>query len=824
MFKYNFNENANDVINNAFAEARDLGHRFVGTEHLILGLSMIKSSKVHAVFDYYNITTDDLRFELMKMIGKGELGNVIEDYTPRAKACLERSYKYSTETSSDEILPEHIFMSIMQDKYAIGYKVLTKLSLDVQKILLNMIDEPSDDEKPHIIKGGDIRGRGVRLAEFQEAYEEAEEPGILRRMGINLNEIAKDSPFQEIIERDEEINRLIQILTRRTKNNPCIVGEPGVGKTALVQGLVNRIVSGRVPDSLKEKEVISINIGQLVSGTMFRGQFEERFTELIRELRENKKYIAFFDELHTLIGVGATGEKSLDAIGMLKPILTTGEIQLIGTTTYSDYQKYIEKDEALMRRLIPLTLEAPTYEQTLTILNFVKHQYEKHHDVVISDEAIETAIRLSVRYIPDRQLPDKAIDIIDEACSKKRIENLKTIKILDELKYRLQLLKEHKEEAILDMDFTNASRLQNEEKRILSHIEGNENARQLMRAKKLTISEQEIEQAISDWTNIPVTKLQTHEKDRLRNLKSLLEERILGQTDAVEIISSALKRSRLGIKDEKKPVGSYLFVGPTGVGKTELSKAIADVFYGDETALVKIDMSEYMEKHAVSKLIGSPPGYEGNREGGLLTNEVKKNPYCVVVFDEVEKAHPDILNILLSIMDEGSVKDGRGKSVDFKNTLLILTSNLGVEELSKKAVGFGSRDSKSVDSEKLRDAAKKYFKPEFVNRLDEIIVFRELELGHLSQIVQNEMDRFVKTMGDRGIEVTYSEEVPAHIAAYNFDSEYGARPLKRGIDRMIKDQVADILLSVDEVVVKIDIELASEELEFKWEIARRDNG
>ncbi len=813
MFKYNFDENANDVINYAFAEARDLGHRFVGTEHLILGLSIIKNSKVHTVFDYYKITTEELRFELVKMIGKGDYGTGIEDYTPRAKACIERSYQYSLETNSDEILPEHILMSIMQDKYAIGYKVLTKLSLDVQKMLLNILEVPAESNETKVIKGNVASRHEVKLVDFEEAYD-IETPNVINRVGINLTEVAKDTPYQEIIGREDEINRLIQILSRKSKNNPCIVGEPGVGKTALVHGLANRIVSGKVPDGLKDKEIIMINISQLVSGTMFRGQFEERFNELISALKDNGKYIAFFDELHNLVGVGATGEKSLDAISMLKPLLTTGEIQMIGATTYSDFQKYIEVDEAMMRRFIPLKIEEPTVEEAFTILQFTKHQYEKHHDVIISDEAINAAINLSKRYIIDRRLPDKAIDVIDEACSRKRIENLKTIEILDELKYRLQILKDHKEEAILEMDFENASKLQNEEKRILSHIEKNENAKHLMQSRKLTISVEDIEQAVSDWTNIPVTKLQTHEKEKLRMLEVLLAERVLGQEQAIMTVSNALKRSRLGIKDEKKPVGTFLFVGPTGVGKTELSKAIADVFYGDVNNLIKLDMSEYMEKHSVSKLIGSPPGYEGNKDGGLLTNAVKKMPYSVVVFDEVEKANLEVLNILLSIMDEGQIKDGRGKQVDFKNTLLILTSNLGVDELSVKTVGFGQNTSKSIAAERIREAAKKYFKPEFINRIDEIIVFNGLQIPEIEKIVEKELNQFKALMKAQNVEILYDSAVLNYIAESNFDETYGARPIKRAVDRMVKDEIADIILSCDSKIEKIEINLKDSKLAF----------
>jgi ATP-dependent Clp protease ATP-binding subunit ClpC len=796
MLDYNFDEKANDVINFAFAEARDLGHKFIGTEHFALGLSLIKGSKVTELLESYGVTHQNVKMEIVKIIGKGDPSEGIEDYTRRARECLERSHQYAVKTNNSEIIPEHIFLAIMHDRMSMGYKILSRLNLDIASVLKGvLIEQQSAILETNIIKGDATGKRNIKMMELSTDYEEEK----VSTFGLDLTERAKDVPFDIVIGREEIIERILLVLSRKTKNNACLVGEPGVGKTAIVQGLANRIADGHVPDVLRDKKIIEVNIGSLVSGTSYRGQFEERMNDWIQSMISGGDTIAFIDEIHNLIGVGATGDKSLDAIGMLKPYLANGQIQIIGATTYDDFQKYMEPDQALIRRMTVIDVKEPTDEETYEILNHVKSNYEIHHGVVIGDDAVRSAIQLSKRYLTDRRLPDKAIDLIDEASSRKRYENIKTLEIIDELKYRLQQLKTEKENSIIEMDFENASKIQSEEKRILSHIEKNRNTKALMSSQKLLIGKADIEKVVSDWVQIPITKLSSNDKERLVALESKLSESIFGQENAINVVSRALKRSRIGIKDPKKPTGVFLFVGPTGVGKTELARKIADVFYGDDRSLIKIDMSEYMEKHAVSKLIGSPPGYEGHREGGYLTGAVKKNPYSVVVFDEVEKAHEEVIDILLQVMDEGTLKDGRGVSVNFKDALIILTSNLGTKDLVNKQVGFLKSTDAVNNEEKIREACKSFFKPEFINRMDEIIVFDPLSVASASLIVRKHIDAFKNQMSEKNLEITVSDDVIEWIAKSYYSPEYGARPLGRAVDKEIKDVVAEYVLeSIEE--------------------------
>lgn len=801
MLDYNFDEKANDVINFAFSEARDLGHSYVGTEHILLGLSLIKGTKVAETFLYYRITAKDIKTELIKLIGRISDFDGIVDYTLRAKECLARSYQYAVKSNNSEILPEHLFMGILADKQSIGYKVLSKLSLDMSKLVHEY--DVHKKEASNLLKADYLRGHEVKTLDFDENYEEATQ-NILNQIGFDLTEAVKDSPDAVTIGRELEIERLIQILTRKTKNNPCLVGEPGVGKTEIIRGLARRIVLNQVPDSLKNKKIYEINMGSLVSGTMYRGQFEERMKELIKALTENEHTIVFFDEIHNLVGIGATGEKSMDAFGMLKPYLTNGSIQLIGATTYHDYHKYIEPDQAITRRLIILKVEEPSKEETLKILMKIKSNYEKHHNVIITEKAVQTAIELSNRYILDRKLPDKAIDIMDESCSRKRSESLKTIEIVEEIKYRLGKLKEEKEALILEMKFSEASKIQQEEKRILDHIEKNEKAKAIMSSQMLVVDESDIESIVSEWTKIPVTKLSTHDKERLSQIEKRLNERVFGQEAAIEYVSKALKRFRTGIKDADKPVGNFLFVGPTGVGKTELARAIADIYFGSEKSMIKIDMTEYTEKHAISKLIGSPPGYEGAREGGFLTNAIAQNPFSVVVFDEIEKAHSEVVNILLQIMDEGILTDGRGRTYDFKNALIIMTSNLGIGEKAPKQVGFVKLSEETERDIELREACIKHFKPEFINRIDEIIVFKGLEHSALVEIVRIKLEELKQLMRQKEIELTFTEAVFEHVATRSYNEQYGARPIKRTLDKLVKDPIADLILSKEIHKITID--------------------
>lgn len=811
MLEYNFNEIANDVINFAFTEARDLGHRFIGTEHILLGLSLIKGTKVSETFNYYRVTAKDIRLELIKLIGETPVFDGIVDYTLRAKECLERSHAYALKSNNGEILPEHIFMSIIADKQSIGYKVLSKLSLDLTKIA-NDFNEHIE-ETSNLIKANKTKALDVKVLDFDEDYESLEK-GILQLIGTDLTELVKDQPDEITIGRTNEIDRLIQILTRKSKNNPCLIGEPGVGKTQIVKGLARRIASGQVPHDLKEVKIYEINVGALVSGTMYRGQFEERMNELIKALIANDKIIAFFDEIHALVGVGATGEKAMDAFTMLKPFLSTGKIRIIGATTYSDYQKYIEPDHAISRRLMLVSVDEPTIEDTLEILKRIKGYYEAHHHVAITDQAVKSAVELSERYIRDRKLPDKAIDILDEACSRKRSDNLKTMEIVEEIKYRLAQLKADKETFILELKFEEASKIQKEEKRILEHIERNQQAKNIMNTSVLVVEEKDVELVVSDWARVPVHKLSSHDKERLKNLESLLSERVIGQSDAIAYVARALKRFRVGIKESGKPLGSFLFVGPTGVGKTELAKSIADLYFGSDKNLIKLDMTEYMERHSIAKLIGSPPGYEGTKEGGILTNAISQMPFSVIVFDEIEKAHPDISNILLQIMDEGTLTDGRGRAHDFRNALIILTSNLGTDEVIAKQVGFVKNEEIVEREAHLREACKKHFKPEFINRIDEIVVFNNLDLTATTVIVSHQLEEVYELLLKRDIELCFADNVAETIAKQSYSEKYGARPIKRAIDKLIKDPLAELMID-DELLKRVDIFVEGDSIALK---------
>jgi len=816
MFKYNFDEHANDVVNEAFAKARDFGHQYVGTEHLILGLSKLDHESIRKTFEYYEIKPLDIEEEIIKRVGKGDPLNGISDYTPKAKACLERSLNYANQMGSQEILVEHLFLSILQDKYCDGYKILVALSLDINKIIGSLqTDSEEKLEMPSIIKFNQVGNYKIDTLFLDETYDNAVNTSILEKFGINLTEKAKDDVNFTISGRDKEINQLIQILTRMTKNNPIVVGDPGVGKTATVYGLARRIAQRQVPFNLIDKQIISLNVGALISGTMYRGQFEERMNEIIEVLLSNPEYILFIDEIQTMVGAGSTNEKSLDAMAMLKPYLSQGEIQIIGTTSFQDFDQYIAKDAALSRRFIQVTIDEPDDEQTFEMMKQIKSSIERHHDVIITDIAIESAIKLSQRYLPNRKLPDKAIDVIDEACAYKRILNFKTVEIIDELKYHLGQIKTQKEQAIMDNNFEIAGRLQAEERRILNHIEKNESARKIMQNQKYVIEKADIEHIISEWTHIPIQKVTSDEKETLSNLESELSLRLIGQTQAVMTVAKALKRSRLGIKSAGKPVGTFLFIGPTGVGKTELAKTIADVFYGDESELIRFDMSEFMERHSVSKMIGSPPGYEGNNEGGLLTNEVSHHPYAVVVFDEIEKAHPEVVNILLQMMDEGHLTDGRGKKVNFKNTLIIMTSNLGADTLRQSRMGFFENQETVFMEEKLRKAAKAYFKPEFINRMDEMVVFQPLVLEDLEKIAQNQLEELKILLAEQDIEILIGTEVAKFIAVMSKDDAYGARPIQRFIDRHIKDLIADAILGANSPENRFRVLVKEEKIEIE---------
>ena len=793
MYPYDYDEKSNDVIQYAFAEARDMGHRFVGTEHLILGLSQIEGTKVTEIFKQNKIAPEDIRLEIIKRLGREASFKGIEDYTRRAKTCLEKSHAYAMQTNASEIIPEHIFVSIMHDSEALGYQILMTLRMDIRALMQELLEDAKQaaSKTKKIIKRSDSKKMEVHALELEANYEEKPQ-GILNKITVNLTELAKEKPFETLVGRENEVDRMLQILSRKNKNNVCLVGEPGVGKTALVHGLANKIAQGMVPEVFKNKAVIEVNVGALVAGTMFRGQFEERMNELIEALLAHPNWIVFFDEFHHLMGIGATGDKSLDAIGMLKPHLSNGTIQLIGATTYKEYEKYIQQDQALSRRLTTVAVEEPSEEVTLSILNAIKASYEQHHKFFITDQAMDSAVKLSKRYLPERKFPDKAIDLIDEACSRKRLEHLGAMEVVDELRYRLNQLKSSKEEAIIEMDFTKASKIMLEEKQLLNSIERNEMAKSMLMGKVLYIEANDVQSVISDWTQIPVTDLTFEDKQKLIGISKTLEQSVFGQSEAIDVVSRALKRARVGMGDPQKPMGVFLFVGPTGVGKTELCRNIAKAYFGHERHMIKLDMSEYMERHSVSKLIGSPPGYEGNREGGLLTNAIEKMPFSVVVFDEIEKAHEDVVNVLLQLMDEGHLKDGRGKQVHFKDALIIMTSNLGAGDAGLKTVGFGSDRNAALN---IKETCKKYFKPEFINRVSEIVVFSPLSQMALREVAKLEIKKLSDFLSTKAIKLEVTDACLTYLVERYLSEAYGARPLLRGIENEMRDVIADLLLS-----------------------------
>ncbi len=800
MYPYNFDETANDVIHFAFREARDLGHRFVGTEHLVLALAQIERQTISELFKQYGVTAEDIRIEVINRLGRQAQFERIEDYTYHAKTCLERSHQYAIKTNAAEILPEHLFVSIMHDPETIGYKILMALRMDVKTLLQSLYATAETGEKgAKIIKHSRSAEVSVKTLALDSDYGQSALEA-LSELGTDLTAIAKDAPFEAVVGREREIERMLQILSRKEKNNVCLLGEAGVGKTAIVRGLANKIAMGDVPDAYKHKRLFELNVGALVAGTMYRGQFEERMKALIDALLSEEGTIVFIDEFHQLMGVGATGDKSLDAIGLLKPYLTLGKIQIIGATTYREYEKYVKSDPALVRRMLPVHVEEPTEAESFEILKHVKESYERFHQVVITKEAVQAALKLSVRYLPERHLPDKAIDLLDEASSRKRLENIDVLKLVEELKYRLSTLKHEKEEAIIAADFERASKIKAEEKRLLETAEKHRGASEALSGQPLIVTDEDIKTVLAEWIKVPVQEMTLKDRYALSNMESALEGKVYGQEAAVRAVTKALKRARVGLKKADGPVGVFLFVGPTGVGKTELCKSVAEVYFGQASQLIRLDMSEYMERHSVSKLIGSPPGYEGSREGGYLTNAISKNPHAVVVFDEVEKAHEEVLNVLLQIMDEGHVKDGKGERHHFKDALIVMTSNLGSHTEGLAKVGFGAEDRGYEKDLAVREACRGFFKPEFLNRIDDIVVFKALESDALERVYEREIDELRAFLEERGTALEVDSSVKQHLLATYQSNRYGARPLIRGIETDLKDLIVDQLIVTTKAV------------------------
>lgn len=788
MFKFTgFTEKANKSLNAAVKAAEDLGHTYIGSEHILLGLLSDTSTVAGAVLAAHNITYADIEDELKRSIGVGVPTELQpDDFTPRSKNILETSVAFARQMGQQLVGTEHVLLAIAREGSCSATLLLSRAGVSMQDIV---------NDVSKALMGGTANAG----TDNKDGGKENE--SMLSQFGRDLTKLAKDGKIDPVIGRQKEIERVIQILSRRTKNNPCLIGEPGVGKTAIAEGLALKIVSGEVPELLKDKKIYSLDLTGMVAGTKYRGDFEERIKKVIDEVKNAKDVILFIDEVHTLIGAGSA-EGAADAANILKPSLARGELQIIGATTIEEYRKHIEKDAALERRFQPVMVDEPSQEEAIEILKGIKDKYEAHHKVKITDEAIESAVKLSTRYIGDRYLPDKAIDLIDEAASRVRLRSYTAPSDLKELEDKKKSVEAEKLSAVNAQEFERAAALRDEERKLDKEIKDKEENWHDMAGKSHDeVTPADIADIVSSWTGVPVTQLSTEESDRLLHMEDELHRRIVGQDEAVEAVSRAIRRGRVGLKDPKKPIGSFIFLGPTGVGKTELCKALAAAMFGDENAMIRLDMSEYMEKHTVSRLIGSPPGYVGYDEGGQLTEKVRRKPYSVVLFDEIEKAHPDVFNMLLQILDDGVLTDGQGRRVDFKNCIIIMTSNVGAKLISQKqkAFGFAAGAKELEQNEKeIKDAVmgelRNTFRPEFLNRVDDIIVFQRLTKENIKEIASRLLAVLQKRVEDMGIEVTFSDEAVSKIADAGFDDVYGARPLKRAIQSRIEDALSEEML------------------------------
>lgn len=788
MFKFTgFTEKANKSLNAAVKAAEDLGHTYIGSEHILLGLLSDTSTVAGAVLAAHNITYADIEEELKRSIGVGVPTELQpDDFTPRSKNILETSVAFARQMGQQLVGTEHVLLAIAREGSCSATLLLSRAGISMQDIV---------NDVSKALMGGTANAG----TDNKDGGKENE--SMLSQFGRDLTKLAKDGKIDPVIGRQKEIERVIQILSRRTKNNPCLIGEPGVGKTAIAEGLALKIVSGEVPELLKDKKIYSLDLTGMVAGTKYRGDFEERIKKVIDEVKNAKDVILFIDEVHTLIGAGSA-EGAADAANILKPSLARGELQIIGATTIEEYRKHIEKDAALERRFQPVMVDEPSQEEAIEILKGIKDKYEAHHKVKITDEAIESAVKLSTRYIGDRYLPDKAIDLIDEAASRVRLRSYTAPSDLKELEDKKKSVEAEKLSAVNAQEFERAATLRDEERKLDKEIKDKkENWHDMAGKSHDEVTPADIADIVSSWTGVPVTQLSTEESDRLLHMEDELHRRIVGQDEAVEAVSRAIRRGRVGLKDPKKPIGSFIFLGPTGVGKTELCKALAAAMFGDENAMIRLDMSEYMEKHTVSRLIGSPPGYVGYDEGGQLTEKVRRKPYSVVLFDEIEKAHPDVFNMLLQILDDGVLTDGQGRRVDFKNCIIIMTSNVGAKLISQKqkAFGFAAGAKELEQNEKeIKDAVmgelRNTFRPEFLNRVDDIIVFQRLTKENIKEIASRLLAVLQKRVEDMGIEVTFSDEAVSKIADAGFDDVYGARPLKRAIQSRIEDALSEEML------------------------------
>ncbi|MGI6050030.1 MAG: ATP-dependent Clp protease ATP-binding subunit [Acetivibrionales bacterium] len=761
-------------------------HPYIGTEHILWGLAKEGTGIAARVLASNGVTEESIKQKITDLIGLGKEEPVNLSYTPRTKRIMELAYGEARRMGQNFIGTEHLLMAIMREGESVAVRILIDLGQDNRRLYESIISMLSEDTP-------------AAAAQGKPQAVDAETP-TLDQYGRDLTAMVTEGKVDPVIGRDKEIERVIQILSRRTKNNPCLIGEPGVGKTAISEGLAQKIISGNVPEILKDKRVVTLDLSSMVAGAKYRGEFEDRLKKSIEEIRHAGNVILFIDELHTIVGAGAA-EGAIDAANILKPLLARGEIQIIGATTLDEYRKHIEKDAALERRFQPITVAEPTEEETLQILKGIRDKYEAHHKVKITDKALEAAVKMSSRYINDRYLPDKAIDLIDEASSRVRLRSFTAPPDLKDLERRIDEIRKMKEDSIVSQEFEKAASLRDEENKLKEELASKKDVWQIENSKNTQmVTDEDIAEIIGSWTGIPVNRLAQEETERLKNMESILHNRVIGQKDAVSAVAKAIRRGRVGLKDPKRPVGSFIFSGPTGVGKTELSKALAEALFGDESLMIRIDMSEYMEKHSVSRLVGSPPGYVGYDEGGQLTEKVRRKPYSVILFDEIEKAHPDVFNMLLQILDDGRLTDSTGRVVDFKNTVIIMTSNVGARDIVEpKKLGFGAQEENAArDYEDMKknvmEALKKTFRPEFLNRVDEIIVFHPLSRDEIKQICGLMLNETAKRMEQNNINITFTDEVKDFLAEKGYDKTFGARPLKRTIQEHIEDKLAEAIL------------------------------
>ena len=806
-----FTENAQKALKLAKKAAKINANGYIGSEHLLIGLLEEEEGTAAILLKEAGADADKTETLIANLIiSDGDTQTTGEDYTPRAQRILENSVREADMFHMEKVGTEHILMALLKDTECVAARLLHSMEIDLKKLYMDILNAMGIDEAMY---------RG--LTQSAKAQKDGSDTPVLDQYSRDLTDLASAGELDPIIGRNTEIERILQILSRRTKNNPCLIGEPGVGKTAIAEGLAQRIVQGAVPPAIQNKRVVTLDMAGMVAGSKYRGEFEERIKKVIQEVVNSHNVLLFIDELHTIIGAGGA-EGAMDASNILKPSLSRGEIQLIGATTIEEYRKYIEKDPALERRFQPVMVEEPGEEDTLEILKGIRPYYEQHHGVKISDEALESAVRLSKRYVNDRFLPDKAIDLMDEAASRKQLRGYQAFGQMEKLQQKLEQMQQEKEEWIVRGDFERASELQSEQQQYEKELQKEQKKQEKKRfGKKMTVTEEDVADVVAVWTKIPVSRLTEKESARLLKLEDTLHKRVVGQDEAVTAVAKAIKRGRVGLKDPKRPIGSFLFLGPTGVGKTELSKVLAETVFGSENAMIRVDMSEYMEKHSVSRLVGSPPGYVGYEEGGQLSEKVRRNPYAVLLFDEIEKAHPDVFNILLQVLDDGHITDSQGRQVDFKNTILIMTSNAGAQSIiAPKKLGFASLDDEKHNYEYMKgsvmEEVRRMFKPEFLNRIDETIVFHALNRENITRIAEILLEQFAKRCKEQmDITLKVSPAARELIAKAGYDEKYGARPLKRAIQTKVEDALAqEILEGKVKAGDKVLLGISKEEIKF----------